>query len=425
MSDFQLTDDQQVAMDMLAVFMKTRAPMAGVLTGFAGTGKTTMIRLIASTFGEPVILAPTGKAALRVRDATGCSAQTIHKWLYTPKEDGDTGETKFTLKKPNKVETSSNRLVVVDEASMVTRELWEHIWDMCQVLDLRVLLVGDPFQLAPVEMNKDKEFKSFSCLTEVDTEFKTHLTQVTRQALDNPILRASMMIRESNRIDQPLRLLNRVFTKNFDDKCMEMHAQGGVVIVHKNVTRHRVNTTIRTRLGYGEALEAGEPLLVLRNNYGLERFNGEVVKFDGWQRFDNEQVAVRDRWKNISMMLTFGAATNEGRRAMLCPEQVTGKAAEISESIVAKASERYYENRYVIDPNELTRDEHNEYIGPPHLTANFGYALSCHKSQGSEWDTGLVLVESSVRPTTYEGRRWLYTALTRFKKSCYFSMEAA
>jgi hypothetical protein len=80
---------------------------------------------------------------------------------------------------------------------MVGRDLWEHLWDMCQLLDLKILLVGDPFQLAPVEPKKEEYEESFSALNDIQTEYRAHLSEVTRQALDNPILRASMLIRRA------------------------------------------------------------------------------------------------------------------------------------------------------------------------------------------------------------------------------------
>ncbi len=426
--DFELTEGQKNALAMIEALMDDDSPcMPAVLTGFAGTGKTTMIKAMASRFGAPLVLAPTGKAALRVQEATGLEAGTIHKWLYQPMENPKTGEVEFRLKEHEKVQRPYNGLVVVDEASMVGRDLWEHLWDMCQLLDLKILLVGDPFQLPPVETKKtDKdgnELDSFSPLLDVRTNYKAHLSEITRQALDNPILRASMMIRESSRIDQALPLLNRVFRKGFDDKCMEVYKGGGSIIVHKNDTRHRINGMLRERLGYGENLVEGEPLLVLRNTYEIDRFNGEVIPYQGWLNYDATPKAVVDRWRNVTKMLTFGLAKVDGREVMLVPEQVRGEAAAMTESIIAKNSRWYYGDWYAPEGFVPYHPESKEYLGPPHLHANFGYALTCHKSQGSEWNQVLVLIETSTRPTTIEGRRWLYTAITRAKEKCFFAME--
>lgn len=422
--DFELTEDQKNAMAMIEAFMAYPPPIPAKLTGFAGTGKTTLIKAVASLYGEPLVLTPTGKVALRVVEATGLEAITIHRWLYQPMENQKTGEVEFRLKDTNSVEFPHNRLIVIDEYSMVGRELWTHIWGMVQELGLRVLLVGDPFQLRSIEFNRGQEdFTPFDGFVDVETPFSAHLGQVTRQALDSPILRASMMLRESNRIDQALSLLKRVFTKSFDDKCLEVYQAGGAVIVHKNDTRHRLNAMIRNRLGYGEDVRDGEPLLVLRNTYEIDRFNGEVIPFQGWTQYDSRPKAVRDNWKNVSLMLTFGLAKVDGQEVMLSPEQVRGDAALMTDSVIGRNSKWYYGDNYH-PRGEPLYDEQKRYLGPPHLHCNFGYALTCHKSQGSEWNQVLVLIEGSTRPTTYEGRRWLYTAITRARESVYFAMEA-
>lgn len=424
MDDFELTEGQKQALDMIEKLMRAETPMRGVLTGFAGTGKTTLIKAISSIYGHPQVLTPTGKAALRVQEATGIRASTIHKWLYQTIENQNTGELEFKRKESTQIAAPMNKLIVVDEASMVGRDLWEDLWDVCQILQLRVLLVGDTFQLSPVEPKSfnDPNYESFQPLVDVMTPHRAHLWEITRQAFDSPVLRASMLIREQSRVDPALMLLDRVFSKNFDDKCLEVHQAGGAVIVHKNDTRHRINSMIRTRLGHGDQIVSGEPLLVLRNTYDIERFNGEVVTFNGHIQYDGSTIPVKDHWKHVDLKLSFALSRiDEGLEVLLSPEQVRGEAQLMTESVIAKASRRYFGDWYA-DPDKNPNSD-GQYIGPPHLHANFGYALTCHKSQGSEWGQVLVYLENSTRFTTYEGRRWLYTAITRAKSKAYFSVE--
>lgn len=428
---FEPTEGQRKALEMVADFMQAPAPMPAVLTGFSGTGKTTLIRVIADRYQGAHILAPTGKASLRVREATGHDASTIHRWLYTPMQDQKTGETKFDRKPNELLDIPFSRLIIVDEASMVGRDVWEALWDACLVLNLRILLVGDVFQLPPVEGKKpDKMGAAFAPLKDIQTQYRAHLSEITRQALGNPIIRASMMIRESSRIYEPLELLNRVFSRDFDDKCLEVYRAGGAIIVHKNETRHRVNSTIRKALGLAGNPVTGEPLLVLKNDYHLEVFNGEVVTFEGWKKYDGRETAVKDPWKNITQNLSFGVSSLRGTTTLLCPEQIRGETPLMSDGIISRESRKYWSQNYDEDDNWGDDYTAGGYPGddwrrsPPHLHANFGYSLTCHKSQGSEWPAVLVLIEDSVRPTTYEGRRWLYTALTRSKGKCYFAVEA-
>lgn len=422
MGEFELTEGQKQFMGMMERFMKAPPPMPAVLTGVAGSGKTTLLRAAASVFGAPIVLAPTGKAALRVKEATGVEAMTIHRWLYSPKENQHSGEVEFKLKAPDLVQIPGNGLVVVDEASMVSRDVWEHLWDMCQMLNLRILLVGDPFQLPPVERKQDENAISFVPLLDVETPYRSHLSEITRQAMDSPIIRAGMIVRENGNMDDALGLLKRVFSKDFDQKALEVYQAGGMVICHKNDTRHRINKTIRGMLGYHGALQPGEPLLVTRNNYDINRYNGEVVKYQNWLQYDEAPVAVRDTWRNVSQMLTFGNALVDDQSVMLCPEQVVGDTQLMGDSPIQKASRRYYGDWYA-KPGVPTIDGDGQYVGPPHVHANLGYALSCHRAQGSQKEVALVLIERSVRMNTFEGRRWVYTALTRAIATCYISVE--
>lgn len=420
--EFPWTKGQLEAMEMAEKMMKTRTPIMGVLAGFAGTGKTTLLKHIASTYGEPLVLTPTGKAALRVREATGLRASTIHRWLYHVGENITTGEMEFKRKEKNLIEQPQNRLIVIDEASMVGRDLWEDVWDVCQILGMRILLVGDTFQLAPIEAPNQKPF---SVLKDVETPFRVLLTEVTRQALDNPVLRASMIIRESNFINPALQLLTRVWGKDFDDKCMETYQAGGAIIVHKNDTRHRINAMIRERLGYGPQIQPEEPLLVLRNTYEIDRFNGEIVRFNAWDRPPVRENLVEDRYNDIKHRMGFGVAFVDKQMVLMSPEQIRGDSAKMSENVIARASKREFFDTHATDAESKPIDGDSKPLAYPHLHANFGYALTCHKSQGSEWNQVLVLIESSTRYTSYEGRRWLYTAITRAREKASFSIGAS
>lgn len=422
--DFKPTNDQAAALKMVERLMDDPAPChVGVITGYAGTGKTSMIKAIESLYGTPIVLAPTGKASLRVNEATGIYAQTLHQYIYRPRADSESGEVKFVLREAQEVRRPDNGLVIVDEASMVGREMWEDLWSICQMLDLKVLLVGDNFQLAPVEKKRDDDADSFIPLTMLNTPHRAHLAEVTRQALDSPILRASMMLRTTSRISEPMRLLKQVYSSDFDATCRRMFEEGGVVICYKNETRARINATVRRQLGYEREIQAGEPLLVLRNNYGVNKFNGEVVPFKRWVAFDRTSHAVVDRFRSTSKMLQFGVAEiDTSDEVMLVPEQIHGETADMGDHVVEKASRRYYRDWYSPDGEEDTNPDGTP-RGPPHLHANFGYALTAHKSQGSEWKQGLVFIEKSIRPTSVEGRRWVYTAITRFKDTCFFTME--
>jgi exodeoxyribonuclease V alpha subunit len=142
----------------------TGSPRVGVLAGVAGTGKTTCLRMVAEEIGYPLIVTPTGKASIRVREATGLQASTIHSWMYHPDENEQTGEVSFSKKTPTEIDRGEAGLLIVDEGSMVDEDLWDDIYDVCSMVQLNILAVGDPFQLEPVKQ-RDTDGEPFNLMS--------------------------------------------------------------------------------------------------------------------------------------------------------------------------------------------------------------------------------------------------------------------
>lgn len=402
----QLTEGQERARTMVGAMLREEGACFGVLSGYAGTGKTTMLGVLAKEHGPPLVLAPTGKAALRVGEACGLEALTIHRWMKTPREDSKTGDVKYVTKPLDQIQLPGNHLVIVDEASMVSDDLWGDLWVLCSSLGLRVLLVGDRFQLPPVV---EDGRRPFSTLVDLRTRFRADLTEVCRQALDSPVIRASMLVRESEMgaVEALTELLPLVPEDAVLDTYMGLAATRAL-IVHRNATRQRLNLEVRARLGHQrQDLAPGEPLLVMFNNYQIDRFNGETLAFDAWDRVPDAPGAVRDRAKNVAAMVGFGVARAEGHQVTLSQEEVFAQVAGLPRKTLARAAKAH----------ACAKWGYYHDTAPPHLNAELGYCLTAHKAQGSEWDDVVVVMEPSVRPYTLEGRRWLYTALTRAKKT--------
>lgn len=409
----KLTEAQEKAVEIVQNISKKtlsgEGTSVGVLTGFAGTGKTTTIKSIAAS-RHTVILAPTGKAALRVTEATGLPAQTIHKWLYFPEEDQETGDVRFTLRPDSEIECPSSKLIIIDEASMVDKKLWNDIKAAADRLGCSVLCVGDPFQLPPVD-NSSK----FCLLDETfPADFRIHLSEVMRQALDNPIIRASMMVREGD-VKGALQLFPTAVANEIVPLTDWLVHHDGVAICHRNSTRHHINRGVRKLRGYDDELVDGEPLLVLKNCYILNRFNGEIVRFKGWKKRTEEPVPVTDTYRKLPAMETnYGVAKVDGDRAFLVEKAVHGMMDQYSYIALRRGM------RIAAKQMGVTQDPENPI---PLMQANLGYSLTCHKSQGSEWKYVLVHIDNSVRLHEEEGRRWLYTAVTRAKDKVAIHME--
>lgn len=397
----KLTEGQEKALETTRALLKSETSDFGIVAGVAGTGKTTALQAISQELGAPKILTPTGKAALRAREATGLNASTIHRWLYNVVEDPKTRAPKWVKKNPLELARPHNGLIVVDEASMLSDNLWDDLWEACQACDAKLLLVGDPFQLPPVNPKRP----GWSVFESLRTVHKTVLTEVVRQALDSPIIRASMAVRTSEeealRAIGELRLVDR-------QQLLQQAAENpaSAVIVWRNDTRRKLNHEIRSVLGYpAEEISANERLIVTSNNYELDRYNGEPVLFSAWEQGPKDQEAVRDPWEGSSAFISYGVARIEGAKVLLSPEEVLSKSGKLSPRIISKCSKSYARAHFGYDKSSA----------PPHLNADLGYAITAHKAQGSEWDEVCVVIENPNAFSSYDGRRWIYTAITRAK----------
>lgn len=401
--DIQPTKQQQIGIDTARKMLATRKNRSQimVLTGYGGTGKSTLLKFIAKELGHIITMAPTGKAALRITEATGLDSTTIHRWLYKPIEDTKTGEISFLRKNTDEITRPDSGLIVIDEASMVDSTIWEDIYNAANELQSDILLVGDPFQLPPVRDDK------FSVLDDTfQCDYKVKLTEIHRQALESPIIRASMKMRKGDWVES-LRELESVDDENLISECIKVVQSGGFVICHTNKTRHYLNNAIRAAMGIVGEVQKGEPLLILKNNYQVGVFNGEIVKFEGWQYQTENEHHVKDQYKGIDAETKFGRSSMQNMDVTLAHAEIEGRLDGFSLSALEKRAKLYIRSK------------------DPFIHANFGYVQTCHKAQGSEADHVLVVLEDSLDFRRTDALRWGYTAQTRGKQSVKVSFRPA
>jgi ATP-dependent exoDNAse (exonuclease V) alpha subunit len=342
-----------------------RAPQVFRLFGYAGTGKTTLARHIADGVdGEVRFAAFTGKAALMLR-ARGCNdAQTIHSLIYRSQTESDTGEPNFSLNRSSDVKKAA--LVVIDECSMVDAELGRDLLSF----GTPVLVLGDPAQLPPV--------KGGGFFT--DAEPDAMLTEVHRQAKDNPIIRMSMTVREGGRLEPGDYGASRVVRRGALDK----EAMGALVLaadqvlVGRNKTRRDFNARMRALMGRTDPMPvAGDKVVCLRNNRTKGLLNGATFTVKAVASAKSGLVTMRLDSDDLS------AATV---KVSVLPEFFEGKDEALPWAV---------------------RRESDEF--------DYGFALTVHKAQGSQWDR-VVLFDESFAFREHRAR-WLYTAVTRAAES--------
>ena len=405
-----LSEDQEKALISVRLLQREfpDGGGVGVISGYAGTGKTTLLGVLAEQDEGMLVVTPTGKAAVRAREA-GVRAKTIHSWAYEVVEDEETGKLSWGFKAD--VEKPGTGYLVVDEASMVGVQTFKDLYTLCKRLNLNLILVGDGFQLPPVETDPlKKNFSVFSA--DFPANFKVTLNTIHRQALDSPIIRASMEIRKGRWVQEALEVFDFIPDDDLTESALSVWESGGATICHRNATRHEINRNIRKNLGYpAEGLMEGEPILVIKNNYKTELYNGEVVDVRSVPTpINTAPHAVRDRYTNCSTYVNFlsfsviSPAAGEGK-VYVADREVFGTLDQVGPHVVRR------EGRSLV--NKIWRKKEDR---PDFLHANLGYCLTCHKSQGSEFPEVLVVIEDSLRLNSTDGRRWLYTAITRAKK---------
>jgi exodeoxyribonuclease-5 len=353
---------QAQALKTVADWIEARnAPQVFRLFGYAGTGKTTLARHLAEQVdGDVQFGAYTGKAALVLR-SKGCGeARTIHSMIYRP-QDTESEEPSFVLNDDSPASKAS--LIVIDECSMVDEELGRDLLSFGK----KVLVLGDPAQLPPV--------KGGGFFTEQAPDVM--LTEVHRQAAGNPIVRLSMQIRAGEKLALGDHGAMRVVSRNSIDA--ELVKGADQVLVGLNKTRRAYNKRLRELLGHKETMpEVGEKLVCLRNDKTKGLLNGaifKVVKASGM------------RQRRFRMLLAPEDSPGaKGVRVGVLPAFFEG-----TEESIAFAQRR----------------ESDEF--------DFGYALTVHKAQGSQWDHVVLFDESWAFRENRE--RWLYTGVTRAAKS--------
>src|SRR4051812_19901697 len=248
------TPHQESALKAVAAWLKAKPGRNGTppvfrLFGYAGTGKTTLARHIADGVeGEVKFAAFTGKAALVMRNKGCDNASTIHSLIYRARESG-VEQPSFELW--DDAPASKASLIVIDECSMVDAELGRDLISF----GVPLLVLGDPAQLPPIQGG------GFF----TDAEPDAMLTEVHRQAADNPIVRLSMDIREGRELEPGIYGETQVVSKQSLDPARVLEADQ--VLVGRNATRRAYNSRMRLRRGFeGEMPLTGDKLVCLRNN---------------------------------------------------------------------------------------------------------------------------------------------------------------
>ena len=448
---FNPTIKQGIFFQKIADFITRDATDAiFVLKGYAGTGKTTVISTIVNHLidinKKYVLLAPTGRAAKVIANYSNKPAYTIHKKIYFPKKSSG-GGVAFTMQQ-NK---HKNTIFIVDEASMISDQSNESkLYENGSLLDdlisyvyngdnCKMILLGDTAQLPPVNLDISPALNTDTLELHYNKKVDwIELDEVMRQELNSGILYNATELRE---------LLKDSFISGFQFKLKgfkdivrltdgydiqdainqaysNYSIEDTAFIVRSNKRANQYNEQIRSRILDKESmLSTGDFLMVVKNNYfwlsekdeaqfiangdiievleifGFKEFYGfhfakvkiRMVDYPNQKPF--ETVLILDTLHSESPSLTYEQSNTLYEEVMKDYEHLTSKFARFQ------------------------KVKQNEYFNG--LQVKFSYAITCHKSQGGQWNT--VFVEQPYLPEGIDRDyiRWLYTAITRAKDRLY------
>ncbi|MBB3147311.1 exodeoxyribonuclease-5 [Phyllobacterium trifolii] len=365
----QLSPQQDEALRAVSKWLKDGRSPIFRLFGYAGTGKTTLARYFAEHIeGDVQFAAFTGKAAQVLRSKGAANARTLHSLIYRPRgeeavENEATGKTSiaptFSLNRQSPV--SKAKLIVVDECSMVDEQLGRDLMSF----GTPILVLGDPGQLPPISGG--------GFFTEHEPDYL--LSEIHRQARDNPIIRLALDVREGREFTFGDFGAAKVISKT--DVTQELVLGADQVLVGTNRTRRRYNQRLRELKGFSASFpQAGDKLVCLRNDPAKGLLNGSL-------------------WK---VMTSSRETVKPGINLLVAPEdEEPGRG-------VAKI--KLLKSQFDDPDAEIpwqTKKRFDDF--------DYGYALTTHKAQGSQWDEVVLFDESYAFRDTRE--RWLYTAITR------------
>lgn len=378
-----LTNGQEKGLKIAVERYKNGEPYT-VIAGYAGSGKSTLVSHIVDALNispsDVCYVAYTGKAALVLKEK-GCeNSMTAHRLLYYSKERLD-GTFEHI---PRKSLEYHYKLIVVDEVSMLPEDMFDLLMSHC----IHIIALGDPGQLPPIEGE-----------SKILAHPHVFLDEIVRQAQDSAIIRLSMDIREGS----PLKLCRgsevSIIPKSKINDAY--YAGADQIIAAKNITRSNINWNCR-QIKFGTDIPHypinGEKVICLKNywdiisNQGDPTINGMIGTLNN-VKYKHGVYKYKDQ-----MLADFIIGDNNQFKGLFMDYKI------------------FTEGKQTVN-----NDTWKEFIGMPKpLLFDYGYCITCHKGQGSEWDKVLVINEY-MQGTDW--KRWAYTAVTRARQKLIMAVD--
>lgn len=422
-----------------------------VLKGYAGTGKTSLVSLFVNNLyklnKKAVLLAPTGRAAKVFSGYSGKKAFTIHKKIYLLTTSSD-GNNNLILSENKHQDT----VFFVDEASMIPDNISTPDLGLFSNRSLlndlisyvyngkrnTLILIGDTAQLPPVGMDESPALNIEYLKSSFQLDVKTlEMKEVVRQSMQSGILANATNLRTKLN-DEEYKLtikldhfpdLEHITGSELEDVLNSAYSNSGkeetIIITRSNKRANVFNQEIRNRILYMEnEISSGDQLMIVKNNYfWIDKdsqpgflANGDIIQI---QRIEKYEDFYGFRFADVSVKLLDYPEEKEITVKILLDTLMSD-----GPSLSQKENQQLFEEvlkDYEDIPSRRVQIEHVK-INPFYnsLQVKFAYALTCHKTQGGQWET--VFIDQGYLPEAHinkEYYRWLYTAFTRATKKLY------
>jgi Cdc6-like AAA superfamily ATPase len=483
-AEYELTHEQEELVQELKQFLSDRGKHLFLLKGYAGTGKTFIVKGLTDYFDLTDrtyrLAAPTGKAARVISEKTKKNAYTIHKTIYSNKDikeyktaDTDGSETYKFYYDLNINEDPATMVYIIDEASMISDIYSEgeffrfgtgHLLkDLLNFINLdnndhdkKIIFIGDSAQLPPIGMN-------FSPALDAKYLHDTHLlqsseyelTEVVRQAQDSGVLQNAIAIRTA--------LENKVFNRldidtNFDDiihiehqdlmnryleSCgNEINAES-IVIAYSNASVSEYNRRVREHFFPNQPMMAPgdkvmsliniafDDLMISNGDFGLVKEVAPHAEPRGVtirRKAEDSDEVIEIRINLVFREVVLGFNDAEGKARFFRCKIIENLLYSHKPQLTSDEQKALYVDFRIRRPELKPGTKEfkdalrmDPYFNP--MRVKFGYAITCHKAQGSEWNHVFVNCQHNNTALSAEYFRWLYTAITRTSKKLYLLDE--
>ncbi|WP_053991290.1 ATP-dependent RecD-like DNA helicase [Mangrovimonas sp. TPBH4] len=460
MESVQLNIQQQQIFDKILAFLESETHNTFILGGYAGTGKTFLMQHLANRLNQNQktfhLLASTGRAASVLKGKTNFETQTVHSFIYhfdeitgideDPQEMDQYGQLTLSFGlKQNK--SQGNAVIIIDEASMISSEKQDetsfaqfgsgHLLDDLFLFTKtdKVIFVGDPAQLPPVKQHFSPALDATYLNSIGRKVLQGTLMKIERTQHGNDILKTAQHIRElleASNLPKWIKIPCR-FKKNITVFPQEnillatyisqyklLGPQHTILICNSNNLVAQCNQNVRNVL-YGQkasTLQIGEILLVTQNNYLVPLTNGDFVEV---KQIGNIVYKANLKFMSVRVAPLGSKRCFEIYLAMdILDSYVNNFTAEQHKNLMIDFVQRMKQNNVKPKSPEFVEAlQKDAYLNC--LKATYGYAVTCHKSQGGEWDYVYIYGKNAMLPVPkhVDKLHWWYTALTRAKQQVF------